>query len=276
MLPAAVPGVVPYRAVVEVLLPVVVAAVVLAPRSAALAVLVVLAVGQVGLAGWLAVVGVGAGTATAFAAAAPAGTLTLASGNLGLLYVCGSLPVFFGGEVRTPLRTVRRGLSLAYGLVAVLVTLAVLPLARTPAAARVELPGMLLASAYGGHAVGVAVGLGVAASIVGVMLLEYLAVTRLVHALTRLRVRSIAGVLAVPLVAAGPVSLLAGPERFYADLLRPSLVALWVSQLIVIGVYPLFARRHGGIRVFDVVLTVGAAVVMGFGLYSSLVHQVLS
>lgn len=276
VLPPVVPGVAPYRALVEVLLPIVVAAIVLAPRSVALSVLVVLAVGQVGLAGWLAVLGVGAGTATAFAPAPPTGTLALASGNLGLLYVCGSLSVFLSGEVRTPGRTVRRGLSLAYGSVAVLVTLAVLPLARTPAAARVEIPGMLLASAYAGHAAGVAVGLGVAASVVGVMLVEYLAVTRLVHALTPLSVRSVAWGLAVPLVAAGPVSLVVGPERFYADLLRPSLVALWISQLIVVGVYPLFARRHGGIRATDVVLTVGATAMTAFGLYSSLAHQVLS
>lgn len=276
VLPAAVPGVTPYRPVLELVLPVAVAAAVVAPRSVTLGVLAVLAVAQVGLAGWLAVLGVATGSPAAFAATAPAGQLTQAGGNLAVLYVCGSLPVFLGAEVTRPARTVRRGLVLAYGLVAVLVTLAVLPVARTPAVSRAEIPGMLLASAYGGRTAGTVVGLGVAASVVGVMLVEYVAVTRLVHGTTRLRVPTVARALAVPLVVAGPVSLLVGPERFYADLLRPSLVALWVSQLIVIVVYPLFARRHGGIRVRDVVLTVGATAVTAFGLYTSLAHQVLS
>ncbi|MGH3321448.1 MAG: hypothetical protein ACRDN9_14995 [Streptosporangiaceae bacterium] len=126
-----------------------------------------------------------------------------------------------------------------------------------------------------GGGAGVAVGLGVAASIVGVTVVEYLAVTRLAHAVTGLSVRSVARVLAVALVAGGLVSLV-DPERFYADLLRPSLVALWVSQLIVIAVYPRFARRRGRLRAGDVALAAGAGALMLFGLYSSLVHHVVT
>lgn len=276
VLPAVFPGFTPYRWVAEVLLPVAVAGTVLAPRRFTLAVIAVIAIGQVGLAGWLGVRGLVGQGRIAESALTPAGPFAEASGNLALLYICGSLPLFLGGEVTRPAQTVRRGLILAYGLVALLVTLAVLPVARTPAVATEEIPGMLLASAYGGRVGGIAVGLGVAASIVGVILVEYVAVTRLLHGMVGWRIRSVAWAVGGVLVAAGPVSLLVGPETFYAALLRPSLVALWISQLIVVAVYPLFVRQHGRVRASHLVVTVGASVLMLFGLYSSLAHQVLT
>jgi hypothetical protein len=95
-----------------------------------------------------------------------------------------------------------------------------------------------------GAAAATAVGLGVAASVLGLMLVEYLALTRLLHVVTGRSPQRLAWWLAVPLVGAGPVSLI-DPERFYADLLKPSLVALWLSQLIVVAAYPRFARRQG-------------------------------
>ena len=45
------------------------------------------------------------------------------------------------------------------------------------------------------------------------------------------------------LVLSAPFSLI-DPEGYYTALVRPSLVSLWLSQLIVFAVYPLFARRH--------------------------------
>ena len=94
-----------------------------------------------------------------------------------------------------------------------------------------------------------AVGVGVAASTAGVMLVEYFALTRLLHVLSRRlgppdhlvpRGRS---------SSARRRSRLIDPERFYDDLLKPSLVALWLSQLIVFVVYPRFAARHGRLRI---------------------------
>lgn len=52
-------------------------------------------------------------------------------------------------------------------------------------------------------------------------------------------------------VALGALFLLAAPlvlidpERIYTALERPSLVALWLSQLMVFAVFPLFAGRRG-------------------------------
>ncbi len=45
------------------------------------------------------------------------------------------------------------------------------------------------------------------------------------------------------IVFAAPFSLI-DPVRFYTTLIKPSLIALWVSQLIVFAVYPRFAGKH--------------------------------
>ena len=45
-------------------------------------------------------------------------------------------------------------------------------------------------------------------------------------------------------VIAAPLMLI-DPQGLYNALSTPSLVALWLSQLIVFAVYPLFARAHG-------------------------------
>jgi len=47
--------------------------------------------------------------------------------------------------------------------------------------------------------------------------------------------------IAVPFVVGDAISLI-DPDRFYDDLLRPSLGALFVSQLIVFAVFPLYRR----------------------------------
>ncbi len=89
------------------------------------------------------------------------------------------------------------------------------------------------------------VGVGVAVSVAGVMLVEYFALTRLLHVLTRRSVRQMTVALAVVLVVSAPLTLI-NPDRFYEALLKPSLVALWLSQLIVFVVYPLSPRATAG------------------------------
>ena len=120
-----------------------------------------------------------------------------------------------------------------------------------------------------GSTAAVAVGLGVAASVVGVMVLEYVAVTRLAHAVTGRSTQTVARWLAVPLVLSGPISLI-NPNAFYDDLLKPSLVALWLSQLIVMAVYPLYAGARGRLRPAHIVMGAAGSAVMLFGLWTTL------
>jgi len=274
VLPAVVPGITPYQQALEVTLPVAIAAAVLAPRRVTIGLIGLIAAGQLALTGLLAGIGLAHATpASAFTPAAPRGAAAAASANIALLFVCGSLPLFLGGEVDLPHRTMRRGLAVGFAVSAVAVVLAVFPLAAEPAFLRADIPGVAFAHVESGPAAGVAVGLGVVASILGVMLIEYVALTRLAHFSTGWSTRGVARAIAVPLIAAGPVSLL-DPGRFYLDLLKPSLVALWLAQLIPMAVYPWFAARRGRLRAADVALAVGGSALMIFGLHSSLIHQV--
>lgn len=271
-LPAVLPGVRVYRPVLEVLLPIALATILLAGRAVTLAVLGALAAGQLVLVGVLAAVTVGHDApAASFTAHQPAASLATATGFVALLYVCGSLPLFLGGEVARPTRTVRRGLITGYALTAGGVVAAVFPIAANPAFTHAPIPGMSMARVFSGTSLAVAVGLGVAASTTGVMLVEYLALTRLLHAVTGRSTRSMARVIAVPLVLAGPVSLI-DPDGFYEALLKPSLIALWLSQLIVVAAYPWFAARHGRLRPADVLLASAAVAFTVFGMYATIQH----
>ncbi|MGZ4698289.1 MAG: hypothetical protein ACXVGT_12190, partial [Oryzihumus sp.] len=136
---------------------------------------------------------------------------------------------------------------------------------------RAPIPGVAVARVFGGPGLAVAVGLGVAASIAGVMLVEFLALSRLLHVVTRCPTGTVIGVLAVPLVAAGPISLI-DPEGFYNALLKPSLVALWLSQLVVFAVYPRFAVRRGSNPLLSAALALGACAFAGYGIWATLQH----
>jgi amino acid transporter len=271
-LPAVLPGVRPYQGLLEVAIPVALAGVMVAGRAVTLAVLGGMAVGQLVLVATLAAVSIGHDTpAGSFALQPPSAELGTATGQIALLYVCGSLPLFLGGEVARPTRTIRRGTVIAFLLVAAGVVAAVYPLAENPAFTRAAIPGMSVAEVFSGHSLAVAIGVGVAVSIVGVMLIEFLALSRLLHALTARPTRTVVAAMAVVTVAAAPITLI-NPHRIYEDLLKPSLVALWLSQLVVFAAYPAFVARRGRVRVTDIALALGASAFAIYGLYATFQH----
>jgi hypothetical protein len=181
---------------------------------------------------------------SSFGIDAPAGHLAKASFQNSLLYICGGLPLFLGGELPRPTVTIRRGLVAVYALTALVVLLAVAPLAASPGLLDAPVPGVALAQRFSGTALADAMGVGLAISVGGVMLAEFFALTRLVHAVSEWRIRPVTiGVAAVVLIAA-PLMLI-DPQGLYEALVKPSLIALWLSQLIVFAVYPRFAVKHG-------------------------------
>jgi hypothetical protein len=253
------------------LIPLVIGVVMIAGRTASLIVLGVLAAGQLLLAGildYVTLVNIHAPGAS-FGAAAPAGPVAKASLQTSLLYICGSLPLFLGGELATPTRTIRRGLTGSYAISALVVILAVAPLAAQPGFLSAPVPGVSVANAFASAGLAKAIGFGVAASIAGVILCEYVALTRLVYAIGSWSMRPITVALGVAVIASGPVSLI-DPQGFYNALSKPSLVALWISQLIVFAVYPLFARRHRLAPLPAWVLGVAASALAVYGLVTSL------
>jgi hypothetical protein len=235
------PGIAPYRGALELLLPVGVVLVALSPLRLVLVGIGTLAAGQLVL---LLAVGAleyrhGSGHVVAAAASGPTGRATAATA---LLFVCVSLPLYLGAETAGGSRTVRRGLAAALAVVGAAFLFAAIPLASVPDSLRdAAVPGAAIAQAYGGRGLAVAVGLGTAASTLALIVAEYLALGRLLHWLHGLPVRSVMSWIAIPFVAADAVSLV-DPERFYSALLKPSLAALLVSQLVVFAVFPRFRR----------------------------------
>jgi hypothetical protein len=276
VLPAAVPGIGGYQTALALAIPVAIAGVMIAGRTAALLVIGLIAAGQVALAGVL-----GGVTLThvstpvsSFGAGAPAGSLAKAGAQTSLLYVCGSLPLFLGGELAAPAGTIRRGVGGAFLLTAGLVVLAVAPLAAIPGVLNTDIPGVSVMQQYAGPGLAKAIGVGVAVSTAGVIMCEYFALTRLGHAVCGWSVQRLAVAVGAVAVVAAPFTLI-DPEGFYNTLLEPSLVALWVSQLIVFAVYPRFAARQRQRAWPAWTLALGASAFALYGVWTAL-HQASS
>jgi amino acid transporter len=273
-LPAVLPGVRPYQTVLEILIPLALAGVMLAGRRVTLIVTGVIGFGQLALAAALGgetVAHLGA-PLSSFGVGAPSGTLASAAASTTLLYICGSLPLFLGGE--TPVRLVRRGIVGAYIATVVVVGAAVFPLANNHALAHADIPGVSAMQQFAGTPAARILGIGVVVSICGVMLVEYLALTRLVPVVTPLRRRTVTITIGVIIVAAAPISLI-NPDVFYDSLLKVSLVALWLSQFIVFAVYPFFIRKFGRHVWLAWILAVVSCALTVYGVWASL-HQASS
>jgi hypothetical protein len=271
LLPNVLPGERQYQTLLTLLIPIALAGVMIAGRGPTLIVTGLIAAGQLALAGILDGVTIAhvSTPASSFGTGAPAGSLAKASAQTSLLYICGSLPLFLGGELARPARTIRRGVIGAFVLTAFVVVLAVAPLAALPGLSHTEVPGVSLAQQFAGPALANAIGIGIGVSIAGVMLCEYLALTRLVHTIGHWRMRPVTVAIGAVLVLVAPFSLI-DPEGFYSSLVKPSLIALWLSQLIVFVVYPRFARRHRQRVVPAWTLSIVASAFAIYGLWTTL------
>ncbi len=276
LLPEVVPAERQYQTLLALAIPVAMAGVMIAGRAATLIVLGAVAAGQLVLVGILDTVTIAhvSTPASSFGTSAPAGALAKASAQTSLLYICGSLPLFLGGELARPALTIRRGLVGAFVISALVVVLAVAPLASAPGLLSTAIPGVAVVEQFASTGLAKLIGIGIAVSTAGVILCEYLALTRLLHAITRSSMRTIAVAIGVVIVLAAPVSLI-DPIGFYNTLVEPSLVALWLSQLIVFAVYPRFASRQGQQALPAWTLTVIASGLAVYGLWTAL-HQAAS
>ena len=241
MLPAAVPVPVALQPFLAIAIAVAVGGVALLPLRWAVSVTCVLALVQIVLV--LALTAVVLPHPASAAPVSPAfGAAAVATAQASLFYVCGSLPLFLGAEVRGGGRAVSRGLLAGFAVAAVVVLIGVAAVARAGVDGDAAMPGQELAARVGAPVLGVAVGVGAAVSTCVVVLAEFLALTRLVHYLFVWPVRRVTAVMAVVLVAGTAVTLV-NPIAIYEALLKPSLIALWLSQVVVFAVYPLYRAR---------------------------------
>jgi hypothetical protein len=262
LLPPVFPGIVPYRWPLELVLPVAIVLLVLGPVRWALAAVLVVGLAQLGL--LLALGGVQfAHVPVRFASAPSVDPTGRAVGGTALLFVCSSLPLYLGAEVRGGSRTVRRGLAFAVAVVGLCFFVVALGMSTVPRALlEFPVPAAAIAKYYVGRELEVAVALGIAVGTLALIVAEYLALGRLLHWLHDLPLRRVLLWIAVPFIAADALSLI-DPEQFYDKLLKPSLGALFVAQLIVFGVFPLFRR---GLR--WVALVAIASGLAAWGLYT--------
>lgn len=270
------PGIAPWRWLVELILPVAIVGLVLLGTkpvlqlllaSAALQLLLMLALGFVVLA----------------KTGAPAHSFTTSPGTHGLLrggasvallFICGSLPIFLGAEAVGGSRTVRRTLVAAWLIVAAYLIFTVFPLAAVdPSLRQANLPGYAIASAYSSRWFAITIGVGAAVSVAGVIVAEYLALSRLLFSVTGIHVRTLLAWIAVPFVAVDALSI-TDPDAFDQNVLRPALIALFLSQMIVFGVFPAYRRRRGRLTLVDVLLATGAFALMTWGLYRAIAEPV--
>lgn len=254
------PGLHPYRWALELVLPLALVLLVLAPVRLALTALALVGLAQLVL--MLVLGGVTIGHVPVHLASAPSlDPIGRGVGGTALLFVCASLPLYLGAEVRGGSRTVRRGLTAAVAVVGICFFVAALPLATVPGALRdFPVPAATIAKYYSGRPLEVAVALGIAAGTLALIVAEYLALGRLLHWLHGVPLRRVLVWIAGPFVVADAISLI-DPEAFYEKLLKPSLGALFVSQLIVFVVFPLFRR---GLRWLPLVAVASGLAAWGF------------
>jgi hypothetical protein len=174
-----------------------------------------------------------------------------------------------GGDARRAFRVTRRGLLGAYLATVVVIVAAVAPLSADPTLMHTPIPGMAVAERFAGHGFAVTVGIGVAVSVAGVILVEYLALSRLAVAVTSWPLKRVIIGIGTVMVATGPL-LLINPDRIYDNLLTPSLFALWLSQLVTFAVYPRFVARHGGRLLPACLLAAGSSAFAIYGLVTTI------
>jgi hypothetical protein len=269
VLPVAFRGIGPYRAALEVVVPVAMVAGLVAWRLGLLAVTAAVGAAQVLLVGVLSgleIAGAG-GVASSFGLHVPAANGAQYAASVSLLFICGTLPLYFGAELRRPTAVTSRALPVSIGIGAACAVAGAVSLGHFHTALSTAVPGWGIATSLGGRALGVAVVVGTALSALTLVLLEYVALTRLLHAMLPVAARRAELGVGAAFVLSAALSLF-GPNAAYSELLTPSLAALYISQAVVFAVYPRFARPRGHWRARDVLVAAVSCGLMVYGLYN--------
>lgn len=242
LLPALAPGLVAYRSTLQLLLPLAFTATVLVPLRISLPVVLLLAVSQLAFLGLLGALEIGRVGFPLHSLATHGNDHTVGRATLAasLLLLCASLPLYLGTSAVGAGITLRRSIAGATALVGAAALFAAVPLAAVPSGLLAsELPADAVANAYAGHTLAVAAGALTISSILALVFAEFLALGRLLTALSHADERHAVLAVGALFLLADALALLA-PNHAYQTTLRPSLAALYLSQLIVFVVYPRF------------------------------------
>lgn len=273
LLPNVISGVGPFRSVLEIALPIGLACLGFVAMRTAMNIMAGVAFAQIAvtlLFAFAALRHVGGAHPGVLALHGPTTPFVKGAANVSLLLICGNLSLFLAGETQGGRRTVRSALPLGIGLSAFVALVGSLAWARAGSEqVRAPIPGVALAQAAWGHSFGVLVGLGVVVSVMGVVVAEYFSLTRLLHVMARVPIPRSTAIVAAFFVATSATALV-DPSAFYDDLVKPSFAALWVSQIMVFAVYPLFSKIRGHAVPIAISAAVTSAALMGYGLYEAI------
>jgi hypothetical protein len=200
---------------------------------------------------------------------AGAADLVAGGAQIALLFVCMNLVVFLGAEVKGGAIPRILGQATAIGVAATLAAALTLASGTTAAVAASDLPGFTLARGLGWGWAATALALLALLSIAGLIVAEFAALERL------WRPQIPPWAIAAFFVAADALSLL-GPQTFYRLTILPSLIALYIAQLLVFAVYPAFVRRRRALRLADVAATAVACLWAAYGLFGVITRPPLS
>lgn len=273
VLPTAFPGIGPYRALLTVGVPALMVVGLMMWRLGLYALTAAVAVGQVVLVGVLAGLEIGhSGNAPAIVRPGlTAGPFITAALAVSLLFVCASLPFYLATEVRKATAVTSRALPIAVGVGAACAVAGAVTLSQFPTSVlSADVPVWSMGRALSGRGLADVLVLFTAVSVMTLVLLEYVALTRLLPAMGLARRRNAELGVGVAFVASCALTLI-NPDTAYEKLVTPALIALYLALVMTFLVYPWFRQKHaqkqGQFRVADFLVAAAAAALMGFGLY---------
>lgn len=185
-----------------------------------------------------------------------------------LLFVCSSLVLFLGGEAEGGAKSIRKSLIISFAIVVIFFVIGSLAIINaTTQQAGTELPGFLVLGSVLGIKFAYLVAIFSIISVFDLIIIELIAITRLSYSMLRLRLNKSLGIVAMLFIFSS-VAAITHPNAFYGGVLTISLVALYLSQVIVFVAYPFFAKKELKFGYTDILIAVVASLLMLYGLYT--------
>lgn len=203
-----------------------------------------------------------------------AGTSALAFTNgalaTSLLFVGSSLVLFLGGEVRGGGKGIGKAMVTSFAVVAIFFVLGSMAFVNATARqAGSYLPGFSVLSYSLGRNFAYMAAILTIVSIVDLVMIEFIAMTRLSSYMFKIKLDRSVVVLAGLFIFASLVSV-TNPRLFSSYELVGAVSALCLSLLIVFVSYPFFRKRELQLNAFDVLITLISVALMLYGIYTVL------
>ena len=263
-----------YLYALEIILPVGMSLSMLLGKRAVLWFLTVIAVLQLVLIGALDYTAAGAGVAAPISNMTQSNALGIGAGaiSVSLLFICGSLILFMGGEANDPRRTIRKILVVSFAIVALFVLASSVFLygpfnSMKPGC---YICGFAMAEVYTNQYFAFAIGLFALLSTAALIYAEFFALSRVMYSMLKIKIQNSIIYISAFFIIADAISI-ANPIAFYNYTLAPSLVALFASQLIVFAVYPSYMGRYFRASAASYAIAIISSVLVVYGLYGILV-----